>query len=331
MKIKDRDYLYASARVRALERQLLGRDDAERMLEAESVADAVKVLSELGYPELDGNPSFIENAISAERERTFALMRDISPNPDIVDAFSIKYDYHNIKTLIKALYAKRNVEHLLIDSGRVDINTLVSSLKQDDLSPLSPAMRAAYEDARDTLSRTGDAQASDFILDRALFSEMLQCAKRSGSSFLLGYIRLMTDCANLRSVVRALRQEKSMEFMSRILLDGGNVSTQDIIAAVNADGSPGKAFASYGLEAASEAALAAITSKGSLTVFERMCDDALCAYLESAKYSAFGDAPLVAYLAAKEIELSNIRILLTAKLEKLPAPEIRERLRATYV
>ena len=62
-----------------------------------------------------------------------------------------------------------------------------------------------------------------------------------------------------------------------------------------------------------------------------MCDDALCAYLESAKYSAFGDAPLVAYLAAKEIELSNIRILLTAKLEKLPAPEIRERLRATYV
>ena len=331
MKIKDSDYLYASARVRALERQLLGHDDAERMLEAESVADAVKVLSELGYPELDGNPSSIENAISAERERTFALMRDISPNPEIADAFSIKYDYHNIKTLIKALYANQNAEHLLINSGRVDINTLVSSLKQDDLSPLPPAMREAYEDARDTLSRTGDAQASDFVLDCAMFLEMQECAKRSGSSFLFGYVRLMTDCANLRSVVRALRQEKSAEFMSRILLDGGNISTQDIIAAVNADGSPDKIFASSALQAAAEAASSAITSKGSLTVFERMCDDALCAYLESAKYSAFGDAPLVAYLAAKEIELSNIRILLTAKLEKLPAPEIRERLRATYV
>ncbi len=331
MKIKDRDYLYASARVRTLERQLLGHDDAERMLEAESVADAVKVLSELGYPELDGKPSSIERAISAERERTFSLMRDISPNPEIVDVFSIKYDYHNIKTLIKALYANQNAEHLLINSGRVDINTLVSSLKQDDLSPLPPAMRVAYKDARDTLSRTGDAQASDFILDRALFSEMLECAKRSGSSFLLGYVRLMTDCANLRIVVRALRQEKSMDFMSRILLDGGNVSPQDLISEISLNGSPSKIFSSYGLEAAAEAASAAITSKGSLTVFERISDDALSAYLESAKYSAFGDAPLVAYLAAKEIELSNIRILLTAKLEGLPAPEIRERLRATYV
>ncbi len=331
MKIKDRDYLYASARVRALERQLLGHDDAERMLEAPSVADAVKILSELGYPELDATAASLEGAISAERERTFSLIRDISPSPEIVDVFSIKYDYHNLKSLIKALATNQDAEHLLINSGRVDTTALAASVKQDDLSPLPSAMRVAYEDARDTLARTSDAQVSDFILDRACFSEMLECAKNSGSSFLLGYVRLMIDCLNLRSAVRALRQKKSHEFLTRIFLDGGNISPQEIAAEISVEGSVGKIFSSSKLEAVGNAADDAISAKGSLTSFECMCDDALCNYLESAKYSAFGDAPLVAYLAAKEIELTNIRILLTAKLQNLPAAQIRERLRATYV
>lgn len=331
MKIKDRDYLYASARVRALERHLLGHDDAERMLEAQSVADAVKILSELGYPELDSTATSLESAISAERERTFSLIRGISPNPAIADVFSIKYDYHNLKSLVKALATNQDAEHLLINSGRVDIALLVSSVKQDDFSALPNAMRMAYEEARDTLARTSDPQTSDFILDRACFREMFEYAKNSGSEFLLGYVRLLVDFLNLRAAVRALRQKKNHEFLTRIFLDGGNIAPQEITATISAEGSIGKVFAPSIPEAVSNAADDAISVKGNLTTFERMCDDALCDYLESAKYSAFGDAPLVAYLAAKEIELTNIRILLTAKLQNLPAAQIRERLRATYV
>lgn len=332
MKIKDREYLYASARVRTLESHLLGRDDAERMLEAESAADAVKVLSELGYPELDGNPSVsLERAISAERERTFSLIRDISPNPEIVNVFSIKYDYHNIKTLIKAAAVNQSAEHLMINAGRISTTSLAECLRQDDLSCLPPIMRAAYEDARDTLARTSDAQIADFILDRAMFSEMIGCAESSGSDFLLGYVRLMIDAVNLRAAVRALRQGKSAEFIREMFFAGGNITPAQLSAEISSGDFPANLFASSYLEAAAELASTLIASNGSLTAFERLCDDALCNYLQSAKYSAFGDAPVVAYLAAKEIELGTIRILLTAKLQNLPADEIRERLRATYV
>ena len=47
-KIKDTDYLYLSAFVHAKESGLVGRERLERMLEARSAADAIKVLEDAG-------------------------------------------------------------------------------------------------------------------------------------------------------------------------------------------------------------------------------------------------------------------------------------------
>ena len=54
-------------------------------------------------------------------------------------------------------------------------------------------------------------------------------------------------------------------------------------------------------------------------------------YLKTARLVPFGDAPVVAYLAAKENEFTAIRILLTGKLAGLEPDTIRERLRDAYV
>ena len=51
-KIRDTDYLTISARVRAMENRLVTRERMERMVEARSDDEAVKVLTECGYEEL---------------------------------------------------------------------------------------------------------------------------------------------------------------------------------------------------------------------------------------------------------------------------------------
>lgn len=53
-KIRDTDYLTISARVRAMENRLVTRERMERMVEARSDDEAVKVLAECGYEELPG-------------------------------------------------------------------------------------------------------------------------------------------------------------------------------------------------------------------------------------------------------------------------------------
>ena len=75
----------------------------------------------------------------------------------------------------------------------------------------------------------------------------------------------------------------------------------------------------------------AVPGGASLTAFERLCDNALTAYLSQGKRVAFGEHPLIGYLYAKENELTTIRIILTGRLAGLDAETIRERLRESYV
>ena len=52
---KDTDYLAISTRIRAMETKMLTRERMERMIDAKDTIDALKVLEECGYGELNHN------------------------------------------------------------------------------------------------------------------------------------------------------------------------------------------------------------------------------------------------------------------------------------
>ena len=52
---------------------------------------------------------------------------------------------------------------------------------------------------------------------------LAETARAVGSPFLEGYVRLLIDAANLRSAVRCARMGKGSDFLSQVLLPGGNV------------------------------------------------------------------------------------------------------------
>ena len=67
-KIKDTDYLAISARIKAMETGLLTRERMEQVLDARSTEEAVKVLQECGYPELDArSPEAMDSDLSDDR------------------------------------------------------------------------------------------------------------------------------------------------------------------------------------------------------------------------------------------------------------------------
>ena len=70
---KDTDYLSISARIRAMENRLLTRERMDRMIEARDAGEAMKVLTECGYP--DG-PS-LEAVLAQARADTFRDMEEV--------------------------------------------------------------------------------------------------------------------------------------------------------------------------------------------------------------------------------------------------------------
>ncbi len=329
-RLKDTDYMYISARIRCLENRLLTRERMERMLDARTNEEAVKILSECGYQELEPlTAENLERSLAEAREETFQELAEASPNPQLVDVFRVKYDYHNAKAIIKCAATNQDPRHLLIDAGRVSAGTLLDAFRQGDLSALPQALAGAMEQAQERLLATGDPQKCDFSLDEGYYGELSRLAAEAKSDFLSGYVALMIDTANLKSAVRVMRLGKNEDFLKSVLVSGGRVSPAAIVEAYGQDGKLTELFTGHLQESAQLGA--AILKGGRQTAFEKACDNALNNYLRESRMIPFGDGVLVAYAAARENEITAARIILTGRLGGVPTSAIRERLRDAYV
>lgn len=329
-KPKDTDYLYISTRLRALETNLLTRERMERMLEAKTNQEAAKVLSECGYEGLEPlTEATLNTSLSARREEVFQEVSEYCPNKALVDVFRIKYDYHNAKVQLKCGLTGADPSNLIIDAGIYNPAESRKLLQGDENVALSEPFKAALLHSQEVLSATGDAQRSDMILDRACYEEIGEIAAASRSDFLIGYVRLQIDALNLRCAVRSLRRKKDMDFLKNALLPGGNVDREQIIALCLSGGELSSLYDGLLKEAATLGDIA--KNGGRQTEFEKVCDNALGAYVKDCHMIPFGDAVVVAYLCAIENEIAAARIIMSGRLSGISTAFIRERLRDVYV
>ena len=323
-------YLYLSAMLRAREAKMLTREKAERMIDTGSFDEAAKMLADCGYEDYSGmNAKQVDNALAERRAEIFAELARMSPNPETVEVFRMKYDYHNAKTLIKAEAAALEREDLLSSSGRVPVQTLIKSFTEEKFTGVPPVLADAIVQAKSVLARTANPQLADFALDKAYFTELLKAARELDSDFLTGYARILIDSANLRSAVRTMRMGKDLDFLKLALVPGGGIDAGRIAASSSSGETLAALFTNTLL--AEAAALGAEAAKGGrMTDFELACDNAVTAYLTRARLVAFGEAPVIAYLAAVEGEITAVRMILTGFLAGIAPDTIRERLREFY-
>ena len=176
-----------------MERRLLTAQRLEQLLTAPSVEACAQLLSEWGYAPVHDEPS-LQAALSAQREAVFADVSRFMPEAEVLDVFRLKYDYHNIKTLLKA---PQDAERLLIDAGTVPAETMRKKHAENGGWDFLPAdMAAAADEAQRVLAETGSARSSDCILDRAYFARLEKLAADSHIPYLQDYVRAMIDAAN---------------------------------------------------------------------------------------------------------------------------------------
>ena len=321
---KDTDYLFLASRVRALERKLLTAPRIEQLLTAGDMAACSQLLSELGYEPIHDETS-LQVSLKQQREAVFSDIARFMPEPELLDVFRLKYDYHNIKTLLK----DRSGGRLLMDAGCISAADMERQYAESGNWQFLPKeMADAAKEAADVLAETGNPQRSDFILDRAYFAQLRSLAQESRCAYLQEYIRAMIDAANLRSLVRTERLRTDPGFLRQVLFDGGSVSVDTIVA--HAGNGPAALYRATPFRAAAEAGEEAVKG-GSLTAFERACDNAVLLAAGKARSIPFGVEVVLGYLAAKEAEWTAVRIIMSGRMAGMTADAIRERLRDQYV
>ena len=328
-------YAYAVGRIRVMETRLLDRGRIDRMVEARSAEEALKVLGESEYGEYLadlGSVHQFEKMLDSELRRIYVELRKISPEPDLINLFAKKFDYHNLKVLIKAnKLAEKRDELLVPEVGNIPLAELIRAVSDDDYRNLPSRMRQAAERLSELLRLDPDPQLVGLLLDRAMYEELAVAVGAQKSPFLKGYFTNLVDLLNIKTYLRVRRANRPKDFLQQALLPSGDVDMSKLVQLVE----PLEVlvdrlmFSPYAQVV--EEGIRTYQKTDTLTRYEKLADDHLIKYAKQAKYVTFGPEPIIGYLLAKENEIKMIRIIMVGKINQLPTDEIKERLRDVYV
>ena len=333
--MKRKDYGQSVVMVRVLEKKLLTKNRLDRIIEAETPEEVMKQLSETEYSQnmFDiQQPQEYERILKRETERVFNLVRELSNDKEIVDILSLKYDYHNLKVLLKGRLANKDFSTLLMDAGTQKIEKLKLKFDIKNYNDLPEEISKAINEVEKDFLENNDSQKIDIIVDKYYYKNLLRIAKKINVSVIMDYAQGLIDFQNIITLFRVKKQNRDIKFLENVIHEGGTISKDKIVEAINdsvemiINKFKKEKIGNYlqrGLEEFSET--------GRLSRLEKISQNYLMELNKDSKYIIFGPEPLFTYLVAKEREISAIRMIMVSKINNIEISKIRERLGDTYV
>lgn len=335
---RDTDYLYGSARVRAMEGRLLGKEKLDHMIEARSTAEIVAMLPDLGftlqYAGEDKTGEFLreETLLGALREG-YAELDRMDGGRGLCNFLRYPCDCNNIKAAIKCAFRGIEPDGMMFDGiGTLGLDAVKDAFEKKDYHAFPTEMAKAIPEAEESFAKTGNPQKIDLIIDRACYADMLNAARNTGVSYAWELVEARIDLINIMSCVRLVRIKAgagARSFFEEVFLQGGVLSFAELFEAIE----EGETYLAEKLSYTRYSAMASLLESGQtpMNILERRTDEIWLSLAEKSKFTPFGAEVLIGYAVALEYEVKNIRILLAAKDAGLAPDVIRERLRKSYV
>lgn len=324
------NFIQSSVRIRHAEKKLLTKQQLQRLADAKNLEDAIKLLNETSYSselaKLD-RPENYEQVLSEVLNKTYKEAMEISPEKSLVEILSCKYDYHNLKVLVKENILKEKFDSMycMLDGNEIEAFRELA-LKNDE------GLSKDFKECLDFFETTKDPQDIDIFIDKKYFEKVLSLAEEFKLEMITEYFKAMIDFINLRTFIRCRKQNQVKETLEKVLIKGGDIETDKILDMFYEDIEilPIKLKA-YKIGRVLSKIVEEYKNTNSLNSFEKSMDDYLVEIVRKAKSIHYGAEVIFSFLFAKELEIKNLRLILVGKVNGLSADFIKERLREVYV
>ncbi len=314
-------YTYAAARVHALEPTLLNRQNLEQLLSAKTYEECLHVLRSLGW---EGGTA--EEILSLEAEKTWRLMEELLPEPELFQIFSLPADFNNAKAAVKSVVTGTKADRVFLPGGSVLPEQLLKAVEENDFSGLPEWIGVPLKEAQHILLSTKDGQMCDVKLDRAALEAIYREGEKSECALLKEYAELFVAAADLKIVQRAVLTGRPQPFLTEALAE---CRTLDIRRLIEASQSGMDGIEGYIVYTPYADAIPAM--KAGASAFDKWRDDRIMSLIQGEKANPFTLGPVAAYYLARQNEISMVRIILSAKRNGLDTGDVQERLRVMYV
>lgn len=186
------NYVQTAARVKVKEKKLLNKAKLNRMIDADSALDILKILSETDYSKsmagVSDNNSF-EEILKNESERVYKFATDVAKDcRDCVKVFKLKGIFQNLKL------------------------TLKNKIKGESVEEIDEEYLGEYDLAMKEYEKNKDVQAAVILLDRLYFERLEKLCKKLDLEILNEYFKLSLNSYNLLTFLRLKNQKRSYKY-----------------------------------------------------------------------------------------------------------------------
>lgn len=317
--MRDTDYAYCVARLRAVEGTLLKKEDYDRLLSFESLEEAEKLLVEKRWIECKSDE--IRDYLSAQKDSLWKLLSESVPDKKELDILCVLNDYFNVKAAVKCLVTGVSPENYLAMPTTLDLNLIKDKLCERDFTRLFSDKGETAEKAYNTAVKSENGQSAEIIIDKAAIDSMAHFAKNSDNRILSKINSFFCDSANIKIAFRCALTGKNKAFVEEAIGDCCSISRERLIEeTLNGYNS----LTEYLLSTAYKDGAEAFLKSGA--DFEKWCDERIIAISSEARYTAFSFSPVCNFYYKKLTEIKNVGIILTALKNGADMESIRERL-----
>ena len=315
---------------------LLTLQQVHRLVESE-YPEALGVSSETAYgPYLEGasTQQGIEAGLMRFLADEYGFVDQITRGTRVVDFMHLKYDFHNLRVVLKEKYFEEvSGDRLLSGLGTVEVESLRAAAGGDSAAVVPGYLRGVMEAvSRRVQVKGADPQFIDTVVDRSFLQRRLEVASEIGSGLLVDFARATIDVANLGILLRGRNLAKGPEFYEEAIAEGGELPRRKLLGLagepfdVVAPALPGTRYGRL---------LRGLAEKGDekarLTSLDRATDEYLLEQLHRFASVSVGPERVVRYMLARENEVAMLRVIFIGKLNALTPGMIESRLPVAYM
>jgi len=331
----DYRYTYAVARINVLSTKLLDREFASRMLASEP-DEIIRMLGETVYAEnLAGaeGPSQIEKNLLRELGKTHDLLETICPDKGLVRLFRERYDYGNLKAILKSQITGVPYEDSVTELGTYKADELSEAIRERKYRFIPDHLRDAALDAMAAYEESGRLEAIGCSCDKSMWSYLMQKARKSRNRVVISLFREYINLTNIKTFFRVKEFVEDTSAFKRYFIAGGDYTLDFFLRHM------GEELGLFLAQLAKTRYEQDIVSHGlrlwpedkSFWQLEVACDNFILEWFWKMRMQLFSIAPVIYYLLRKTAEIELIKTIMRCKRVGMPRHQMEERLRYVYV
>ncbi|MBU0668330.1 V-type ATPase subunit [Patescibacteria group bacterium] len=345
-KVSTYDFAYSVGVVRALETMLLNENEVERMVLAKDAADAFRILNEFDYADNKAgidSPSEFQHVISEGLMDIKKHLEAITPDKRVLNILWHYYDFHNMKTLVKAKVSKKTFEEvqtLLSNMGAIPVDALKAFIMEEDMrapfgledEKTEEYIKAKLIKVQKLFEKEQNPQVIDLYLDQKLMRIMRETAAYSENKFLTEYMEKLTDFSNIKLFFRMKSQKKEQQLFEIACMWRGTIPHKKMISLYKdatltefAEAMKASKYGNLAFEGLKE-----YEEKKTFIHLEKLMEDHLTEFIKRAKLIPFGPEALIAYFLAKRNNALILRMIMISKLGGIEPEDVKPKLRKLY-